>query len=94
MGVIENLKEAATLVQQVGNLDLYRKLIESEREVERLEAHVKELEKTLSLKTEMKYRDRYYYQDDDHTPFCPARWESKNQAIHLHTLMGPSGGFR
>ncbi len=56
MGVIENLRDIADLIKKAGDLDLYRKIIESEgavieltRENRRLEEKVSELGKTLEL---------------------------------------------
>jgi len=31
----------------------------------------------------MEFKEPFYFQPDDKTPFCPACWELKNSAIHL-----------
>jgi hypothetical protein len=90
MGVIENMKELADLIKKAGDIDLYRKIIESEGEVieltrenRRLEDKVSELEKTLALEEKMHFTEPFYYQQGDKTPYCPACWEGKKIAVHV-----------
>lgn len=90
MGVIENLKDIADLIKKAGDLDLYRKIIESEgavieltRENRRLEEKVSELGKTLEVQKRMHFTEPFYYQDGDKTPYCPACWEGNNKAVHV-----------
>ncbi len=90
MGVIENMKELADLIKKAGDIELYRKIVESEgevieltREKRRLEERVEELEKLLVLQEGMAFRAPFYFQDRDETPFCPRCWEASKRAVHL-----------
>lgn len=90
MGVIDNMKDIADLIKKAGDLDLYRKIVESEGEVidltrenRRLEEKVSELEKTLALRKQMVHKPPFHFQEGDPTPFCSACWETKKLAIHV-----------
>jgi len=90
MSVVENLKQIADLIKKAGDIELYRKIIESEgeaieltRENRRLEDRVAVLEKTLSLQKKMVHKPPFYFQEGDPTPFCSPCWENKKLAIHV-----------
>jgi hypothetical protein len=90
MGVIENMKDIADLIKKAGDIELYRKIVESEgavieltRENRELEERVGELEKTLAFRKQMSFKQPFWYQEGDETPFCPACYEAKDRAIHL-----------
>src|SRR5712691_10147460 len=90
MGVIENMKDIADLIKKAGDIELYRKIVESEGEVieltrqnRRLEEKVHELEKTLDLQKKMVHKPPFYYQEGDPTPFCSPCWETKTLPVHL-----------
>jgi hypothetical protein len=93
MGVLDNMKDVADLVQKLGDIELYRKILALEIEVRevnrdkmRAEDRVQELEKTLKLKGELKFKDPYWWLEGDPTPYCPACWESKQIAAHVVTM--------
>jgi hypothetical protein len=90
MGLIDNMKELADLIKKAGDVDLYRKIVESEgevmdltREKRQLEDRVRELEGLLALQKIMVFKEPFFWQEGDGTPFCPACWEDKRAAIHL-----------
>lgn len=90
MGVVENMKDIADLIRKAGDIDLYRKIVESEGEVieltrenRRLEEKVHELEKTLAFRGKMTFKEPFWYQEGDETPFCPACYEAKDRAVHV-----------
>jgi len=94
MGIIENIKDIGNLVQKMGNMDLYRKIIELEGEVVGLtrenlemEKKIEELNTLLETKKAMTFRPPFYFQEGDSQPFCPKCWEADRKAIHLD---GPS----
>jgi hypothetical protein len=91
VGVIENLKEAAIFAQRIGQLELYKQLLQAEdevrditREKRRLEDKIEELEKKLKLRVAMTYKAPFFYQEGDSTPFCAACFEGKEERpVHL-----------
>lgn len=90
MGVIENMKDIADLIKKAGDVELYRKIVESEGEVieltranRGLENKVRELGEMLALQKEMKFKEPFWWQDGDNTPYCPACWEAHKTAVHV-----------
>ena len=90
MSIIDNAKEIADLVKKVGDIDLYRKIVELQAEVVQLstrnfelEKKAKDLEDDLHRKQSLAHVRLIYYADDDPIPFCPRCWEIDNKLIHL-----------
>jgi len=77
MGIIEDVKEAVKLSQQVNNVDLYRKLVDLQLEVMELTEQLKlknesiaELKKIQSMREKLKCINSAYYEvDKDGQPF-------------------------
>lgn len=93
MKIISDVKEIANLVQKMGNIDLYRKIVDLESDIvdltsqkNDLERRVEGLTSALNQSRAMTYRKPFYYTDPDETAYCPKCWESDNKAIHL---LGP-----
>ena len=82
MGIIENAKEAVKLVQQIDNIDLYRRILDLQGEAIELIEELKKKEETISklkdalaLKGKMICEASAYYITDDKGdkidgPFC------------------------
>ena len=82
MGIIENAEEAVKLVQEIDNLELYRKLVDLQNEAMELSEKLREkdkriaqLEDVLSIKGKMVLKDMAYYMQDENGklvdgPFC------------------------
>ncbi len=90
MGAVENVKEIADLIGKFHDIELNRRILKLEEEVldltrdkRRAEEKIEELEKTLRLKKELNFKEPFYWLEGDKTPFCPACWEGKNQAVHV-----------
>lgn len=90
MSIIDNVKEIADLIKKVGDIELYRKIVELEgevveltREKRLLEEKDAELEKQLSISKEIFFKGQFYFMPDDEVPFCPKCWEYDKKAIHL-----------
>jgi hypothetical protein len=91
MGVIDTVREVADLVKQVGDINLNRKIVTLEKEVHeltrtniRLETLLTEAQELLQKRKDLKFREPFYYEDGDGTPYCPACWSANNIAVHLH----------
>lgn len=93
MSIIDNVKEVADLIQKVGDMELYRKIVDLKAEIVelsrnnmKLEQENSELRAKLEIKENMEFRQPFYFLGDDKIPYCPLCWESEQKAIHL---MGP-----
>jgi hypothetical protein len=99
MSIISNAKEIADLIKNIGDIELYRKIVELEGEIieltrknRELEDQVDELKNLLETVKKMQFRKPFCYIEDDTTPFCPRCWEVEKLAIHLvdlHTAGSP-----
>lgn len=100
MGAIENVREVAKLVKDLGNMELYRQILDLQGEImeltqanRELQKKVKELQDKLTQVGKMTFRSPFYYADGDDVPYCPRCWEVDKQAIHLsepiHVASGP-----
>jgi hypothetical protein len=90
MSIVSNAKEIADLVKKIGDIELYRKIVELEgeiieltREKHTLEIRVDELSKTLASRGKMTFQEPFYFQEGDAVPFCPNCWESEYRTVHL-----------
>src|SRR5258707_5280560 len=90
MSILDNAKEVANAVHEIKNLELYGRVLDLNRgimdlveENRDLRAQVEELNKKFQLREKMTFKEPFYYQDDDATPYCPTCWEAKSSAIHL-----------
>lgn len=95
MGLLENLKDVASLAQSVGEIELYKKIVDLEGEVREitrknrhLEDEVVELEKRLHLRVAMTFQPPVYYKKGDETPFCAPCYETDEVTLHLGKTPG------
>jgi len=101
MSLLENMKDIADLIKKAGDVELYRRIVESEgevvdltREKRQLEDRVRELESQLALQKKMAFKSPFYWQEGDATPYCPTCWETKQMAVHLAFAFEDSNGAR
>jgi regulator of replication initiation timing len=90
MGILDNAKEVARAVEEIHNLELYKRVLSLHSDIIalveeniRLRDENKELAKTVALKKAMNFVAPFFYQEGDKTPYCPSCWEAKQQAIHV-----------
>jgi hypothetical protein len=98
MGIVDNVKDAVKLVQQLDNMELYRKILDLQAEAVELTEQLKEkdvtiekLKKALELKGQMIYVESVYWlkDKDDKTkdgPFCSKCYEVDHIQCHLTRL--------
>ena len=90
MGIVHNVKEIADLIKKIGDVELYRKIVELEGEVIELtrknrdmKDELSDLHKTLSFSDSLEFRAPFYWAKKDDTPYCPTCWEDQKKAIHM-----------
>jgi len=90
MSIINNAKEIADLVKKLGDIELYRKIVELEgeiieltREKNALTEKNQELIMALKISSDMVFKSPFYYLLDDPVPYCPKCWEVDRTAVHL-----------
>jgi len=88
VGILDNAKQVAKAVEEIHNLELYQRvlnlhsdIIELVEENNRLRAENEEVHKTLRKK--MEFKEPFYYQEGDETPFCPSCMESNDTPVHV-----------
>lgn len=92
MGLVDKVKEVAALVQQLGNIELYRTILDlqkdaldSEDEKRKLRDQVLALEEEVRIKGQLAARDNVYWLGDGQEgPFCTGCKDSGKRLIRLH----------
>lgn len=107
MGIVENLKEAADVAKAIGNVDLYRKIVELEgavieltRENRQLREKIDEQKRWLELDDDMEYVEDggFYIRKSEkaagkNITYCPACWKATKADVPLNP-QGGRGMFR
>lgn len=91
MSIISNAKELAELIKKVGDIELYRRIVELEGEIIELTRNNRELEEQLQkIKKQsnaiekLTRKNSFYFLDNDNDPYCPYCVEVEQLAVHLH----------
>lgn len=87
MSILSDTKELVKLIQQLGNVDLYQKIVNLQSEILELTEENRNLKERLQKKEKMVFRKPFWYREGDETPHCPKCWEAEEKTIHL---IGPS----
>jgi hypothetical protein len=97
VGIVETVKDVASLVQKADNIELYQKILELQVQIMGL------LEENHSLKSELReqrararfeggleFRDNMYWhrleQDRHDGPFCSKCWDTESKAVRLQRM--------
>jgi len=90
MNIIANAKEIADLVKNTGDVELFKKIVDLQREIieltknnRKLSGQVEQLKTSLKNKDKMEYREPFYYLNGDDVPYCPRCWEKDELALHM-----------
>ena len=90
MSIVDNAKEIASLVKKIGDVELYRKIVELEGEIIELTRTNRELEDNLSnlsrsqdIIETLKFDSPFYISENGDELYCARCIESEQIAIHL-----------
>ena len=95
MGIIDNLKDAAKLAKGLGNMDLYKQILdlqgealEMQEQLNQKTKRITELEEALAVKENLVFVEPAYYEMDKdgkpiEVPYCQTCFEGEGRAIHL-----------
>ena len=91
MGAIDNAKEIARLVRDIGSIELNQKIVDLQAEIieliqknNKVEKELFNLKKFIELDNSIYYKSPYYYKEgEEDYPLCPICWEKNKLAIHL-----------
>ena len=99
MGAIDNVKQVAKLVKDIGNMEIYRQILDLQGEImeltqtnRELQTKLTELENTLTQVGKMEFISPFYYADGDDVPHCPRCWEVNRRAVHFPPPANATGG--
>ena len=90
MGIVDTLKDVATLVQKTDNIELVKHILslqtqalEMQEENRSLRERVGELEGILDFARSLRFEAPFYFGAKDRVPYCARCWEANRRAIHL-----------
>lgn len=90
MSIIDNAKEIASLIQKLGDIELYRKIVELEGEIVELTRERRQLEEKLSETTrsqaiieKLRFSAPFYANEDGSELFCARCIETDRRAIQV-----------
>ncbi|HXU92477.1 MAG TPA: hypothetical protein VFP33_02350 [Gallionella sp.] len=93
MSIISNAQEIANLVKKLGNVDLYRKIVELEGEIIELTGQnhllmekVRELEQAMKIKEALIFSRNVYWLENEESrdgPYCPRCYDVNGKLVRL-----------
>ncbi len=90
MKVIDDVKEIGDLIKKYNDIELNRKIVNLEGEVQdltrdkrRLESKVEELAAVVEMKQNLVFKAPFWWLENDETPYCASCWENQKKAIHV-----------
>ncbi len=93
MNAIDNVKDLAKLIQDLGRLDLYKKVLELQSELlalteekNNLRLEIEELRKRFDLKKNLRFDECTYWlkeNEKESGPYCPSCWDGQGKLSRL-----------
>ncbi len=88
--LVDNIREIVTLVQQIGNIDLYKRIVDLqadavnlEQENLRLREQVANLEKKWEIQEDLAFRDNMYWRSSGEGPYCVPCWDNHRKLMRM-----------
>lgn len=100
MSIIDDVKSVAQLIQQIDNVELYRKILDLQGEVmglvqenSELRKEISSLKESLRVTESLKFeRNVYWNEKTDGTkegPFCSKCWDKEKLLVRMTTMGSP-----
>jgi hypothetical protein len=94
MSLFDAAREAVQLVQQIDNIELYRRILDLQseglkvfEENQQLKEQIKSLQEALKTKENLEFENNSYYVRDDggkkDGPFCTHCWDKEQQLVRM-----------
>lgn len=102
MSILDDAKTAVKLVQDIGNVEATKEIVNLQSEIvelvqERndLKTKIQELEKQINLKSTLNFKNNMYYQTEDNGvedgPFCSGCFDNTRKIIRLQANLAGDG---
>jgi len=103
MGIFDDLKNAAKILQEAGKIEQYKKILEAQKElldmqkkIDDLEEENRELKKKLKIKESVAYRNNAYWvkksEKEEDGPFCSRCYDKDKDLIRMQPCGNPEWG--
>lgn len=83
MGVLDTLKETVGLIQKVDNIELYRRMLDLQAQVQALVDDNRSLKERLAIRDQLSFRENSYFRGDE-GPYCSPCWDTRGILVRLH----------
>lgn len=101
MGIIDNAKELASTIQKIDNIELYKKILALQGEIQglvdenrQLREQLQEQKRLWELGQELSFEnDAYWRAGEDGAkdgPFCSNCWDNRRTLVHMHRRPNPN----
>ncbi len=101
MGILDDVRSVGRLIQKIGNMDLYKKVLDLQgniiglvEENNRLRNEVESLKVKLQIKESLKFeRNSYWSKKSDGTqdgPFCSKCWDTEKLLVRMLPIANPA----
>jgi hypothetical protein len=101
MGIVETVKDVATLVQKADNIELYQKILELQGQImnlleegHALKAELREYRDRVRFEGGLEFRDNMYWHryggDKVDGPYCSKCWDTDAKAVRLQQMKDKS----
>ncbi|MGH7514762.1 MAG: hypothetical protein ACREOQ_17790 [Gemmatimonadales bacterium] len=101
MGIVETVKDVATLVQKADNIELYQKILELQGQImslleesHGLKAELRDYRDRLRFEGGLEFRDNMYWhrqaEGEADGPFCSTCWDTEAKAVRLQRMKDKS----
>lgn len=95
MSIYDGLKDAVSIARQADNIELYRMLLDIQKESmdllhenNELKRKIRELEDDSYIDKTLVFKGNCYYKKDDSDykePYCTVCWDKNRKLIRMHT---------